>query len=292
MNIQQAIDLVHQAIDKWNPSSIVCAFSGGYDSMVTTHIINNHREAFNIPVRTMSIDTGLTADGWREYIDKTANRFGWGLFFEYGDIESYKNWVKVNGQPYSRKGHHYAYNRLKDRAFDATLKRLKNNWRDKVLFVSGLYRAESTERQKLTEPIQRKRESNAIFVNPCFYWQKGDFLQYRLDHDLPTNPFYDTVGGSGDCQCNWGRFITLRKLQKYSPQLAAGNVGEIDSLSKEFHGYGWDGTPAGQTEMFATFEDNSKGVSPFLCANCSRDSYRQHGKNEAERLAQMRIEGW
>ena len=113
-----------------------------------------------------------------------------------------------------------------------------------------------------------------------------------MGNDLPINPFYETVGGSGDCQCNWGKFITLDKLRKYSPKLACGNVALIDKLSKENHGYGWDGSAAGQMELLEDFEDEGEMCSPFLCEGCSRSKSPKPGFQKASEAAYEQLEIW
>src|SRR5690606_33710059 len=120
-------------------------------------------------------------------------------------FNEYVAWVEQNGQPYSRMGHTRAYARLKDRAIDAMKRDHKTHRYDRILFVSGIRKYESAERGTFESPFSRR--GSGVFVNPLFYWRDEDLLAYRLEHDLPTNPFYETVGGSGDCQCNWGNFI-------------------------------------------------------------------------------------
>lgn len=161
--------------------------------------------------------------------------------------------------------------RLKDRSFDEALRQHKTKWSDKVLCLSGIRQAESAERQQYDEPVQRRGRSNLIFANPILHWTDEDLYRFRIENDLPENPFYNTVGGSGDCQCNWGNFITLDRLKRFSPELAAGNVALVDQISKDRHGYGWDGENPNQVKMFDLDDlDYGEPTTPFLCSNCSR----------------------
>lgn len=263
-----AINIIESAIAKWQPSHIICLFSGGYDSMIMSHIVNQ-LEFYNgdqLPVLTYAIDTHLSADGWHEYIKNVALKFDWE--FEIYDNESgffeFVEWVKLNGCPYSKLGHKRAYARLKDRGINGILKKYKGHWHDKILFLSGIRQAESQDRKKLTEPVQRRGQSNAIFANPLFYWSDRDCLDYRIENELPENPFYETVGGSGDCQCNWGDFISYAKLKIHSPKLASGNVALLHQLSNDLHGYGWDSSPAGQMSLFGDDDEF------WLCQGCKR----------------------
>lgn len=261
--------IINDAIAKWKPAAIISLYSGGYDSLCATHLL--HRMDLELPLFVYSIDTRLSADGWRDYVCDTAASFGWrhDIYDNLSGFNEFVKWVELNGSPYSQEGHKRAYNRLKGRAIDAMLRDHKPTYHDRVLFVSGIRQAESSARRKLINPVQRMGDSNAIFANPLFYWTDMDVLNYRIDNELPDNPFYNTVKGSGDCQCNWGRFISMEKLRKHSPNLAAGNVAIIDKISRECHGYGWDGRPEGQTEMALDLENNGQLI-PFLCQSCSR----------------------
>jgi hypothetical protein len=161
----------------------------------------------------------------------------------------------------------------------------KTSRHDKTLFATGRRRAESRERADIPE-MESFPNNNKLFCSPILYWSNEECDWYRIEHGLPDNPFYDTVRGSGDCQCNWGRFITYRMLQKHSPQLAAGNVAEVDRISRKNHGYGWDGTPDGQMEMFEDETGEAELTTPFLCQNCSRSKVRAPSRIVEQRALQ------
>lgn len=296
MQPQQIID---KAIQDWQPVAVICAYSGGYDSLVTTHLAHTAldlhtpsgaSEGRGLPLSVWSIDTKLSADGWVEYVRDIGKRYGW-QHTVHDNQAGFNQFVKLvikTGCPYSREGHEATFNRLKGRSFDELLRRYKGKWRDKVLVLSGIRQSESAQRQKLTEPVQRRGESNLIFANPIFYWSEEQLTRYRTLHNLPENPFYNTVGGSGDCQCNWGNFITLDALKRYSPNLAAGNVKTLDEISKRLHGYGWDGEARDQGKLFDKDTlDYGELTTPFLCSNCSR-SKRTDRAQAAEFVALQR----
>jgi len=122
---------------------------------------------------------------------------------------------------------------------------------------------------------------------------------YRVEHSLPDNPFYNTVKGSGDCQCNWGNFIDLPTLKYYSPILASGNVEMIDNISRVEHGYGWYGKPPkpvneNQMTMFDVDLDNlairreGELTSPFLCQGCSRGAKPKPTSEQIEMVMEQR----
>lgn len=290
-------DIIGKALEDWKPSHVVVLCSFGDDSMALSHYVHT-KMAFDVPLLTYAIDTKLGADGWLDWIRTVDSQYGWGLqiYDNQSGFEDYVEWVRQYGQPFSPPGHKIAYRYLKDRAIDAILRDYKTNRFDKILFLSGVRKYESREREKIEDPIHRKGSKtspmNAIFASPLFYWQDEDVLRYRIENELPTNPFYETVGGSGDCQCNWGYFINLRKLQKESPCLAGGNVATLDKVSMDNHGYGWDGRYRDQPELFDDYEDDGEMTSPFLCAGCSRAKSPRPGKKTAEEEAYIQSALW
>lgn len=274
------------AIEIWKPVALVSLFSGGYDSMITTHVL--HRlDTHGLPIQVWAIDTKLAADGWSEYVTGVAAGQGWN-FQIYDNLKGFAEFVelvKKFGCPRSRQGHTTVFRRLKERGFDAILKMNKQKINDKVLFVSGMRRAESPERANSAE-VERVGKSNKIFAAPIIDWSNDDCDLYRVENNLPDNPFYNTVKGSGDCQCNWGNFIDMRTLQKYSPKLAMGNVGIIDHISRGIHGYGWDGAIEGQEEFLKDYPGEAELTSPFLCAGCSRAKHRAPARLVEQRILQ------
>ena len=286
IELEKSQCILTTAVETFKPVALIALFSGGYDSMITTHIL--HRlNTHGLPIQVWAIDTQLAADGWREYVQGVATGQGWN-FQIYDNKIGFQAFVKLVekfGCPRSRQGHTTVFRRLKERGLDAILKVNKRHYTDKVLFVSGMRRAESPDRQEAKE-VERVGISNKIFAAPIVHWTNDECDFYRIENNLPDNPFYNTVKGSGDCQCNWGNFINMRTLQKYSPALAAGNVATIDQISRESHGYGWDGKIEAQAEFLQDFSDEAELTSPFLCTGCSRAKRRVPARIVESRILQ------
>lgn len=271
-------EILTVAIERWRPVAISCLFSAGYDSMVATHLLHS-LDTHGLPVKVWSIDTNLAADGWHGFVGSVAERYGW-------DFDIYDNWrgfqqfvtlVAHLGCPKgARSLHTNIYQKLKERGIDAIHMDNKRDVHDKSLFVSGMRRAESDFRSAAAE-VYRIGKSNKIFASPIVHWSNQDCDLYRASNDLPDNPFYDTVKGSGDCQCNWGDFITLETLREHSPNLAAGNVAFINCMSLDLHGFGWHSQDyAGQEPLVSqtAASAQAKLTTPFLCQGCSRSKVR------------------
>lgn len=288
MNSPQQI--LTNAIEQWQPASLVSLFSGGYDSAVTTHLLHT-LDTHGLPVKVAAIDTQLAADGWREYVQAVADKQGW----DFKIYKSDKAWqqfltlVVHTGCPRSRPMHTYVFQKLKGRVIEAIHIAMKEELRltrltltkgqvrgAKTLFVSGMRRAESAFRKEAAE-VQRIGHSNRIFAAPIAHWSQEECDLYRVENGLPDNPFYGTVKGSGDCQCNWGDFINLETLQKHSPVLAGGNVALIDKISRDLHDFGWDSRDVESQLRLIEDVEPAKLSEPFLCQGCSRAKVRAPG---------------
>lgn len=273
--INDAERIITSAVNIYKPSHIVCLFSGGYDSMVASDIAARWARLYghSLTVRVVSVDTLLSVDGWREFVTGTARLRRWPhLIWDNPNPEWYEQDVLAHGFPYTRVMHRIMYIMLKERAIKEVLKHYKKFWHDRVMFVTGIRRDESPERWGTVEHEKRKAD---VWCNPLVNWTRGDLEDYRLTYGLPDNPFYDTVGGSGDCQCNWGNFIALSELAKYSPRLAAW-LYDLNERVKAIHGWGWDEVPSKQLlaeragQLTLPGVDPIAGELPFLCAGCER----------------------
>jgi len=294
MSLQSRLDY---AIEKIKPVAVNILFSGGYDSMIASHIAHG-LDMHGIPLRTWAVDTQLSADGWRDYVNGVASAYGWDFNIfnnKLGFIRFLEQCI-IMGLPRTKKGHKYTMNKLKGVAFQKIhaitkqrpkhlnldpdkchhvmpVETKKENYRNKTLFITGMRRDESPQRADIPM-LQRFGDSNFYWLALIADYSEEDCVQYRINNDLPDNPFYNTVKGSGDCQCNWGRFITYEALKHFSPKLASGNVSIIDAINRYYHSTTWDGekiTGYGQL----SFKDKVKQepcekTTPFLCQGCSR----------------------
>lgn len=273
--MKQPQRILTEAIELYRPRQIVCLFSGGYDSMAATHLahsLNRH----DVPMSVYAIDTKLSADGWIEFVSAVTEELQFSNFNIYDNqkgYEEYCKFVEQCGCPHTKSAHKYAFRKLKERAIRAIHMLYKIERSDRTLFLSGMRRAESVDRASADEH-HRDGNSNIFYVAPIVHWSDEQVTRYRIENDFPENPFYSTVRGSGDCQCNWGNFIDYETLEYFSPKLAHGNVALIDSLSRQYHGYGWDGLPPMKVHddqiAMPFMKEEDDGV--FLCSNCSRRS--------------------
>lgn len=261
--------ILDRAVATYDPSLIMCCFSGGYDSLIATHMV--HRWQAPVPVLTVSVDTLISADGWREFVTTAAAAIGV-TRFEIADnpeLDSWKKDVEERGFVYRRNQHLFYFYWLKQRVFRLLLAKYKTHRHDRVMFVTGVRRAESKERANTPEVSE---SGSAVYCNPLVYWNEEECWLYRTAHELPVNPFYDTFGNSGDCLCNWHNQISLAAVEQHAPN-AYQVIKPLHDGCLTNHGYGYQGEPsrytkqelAGQMRLLPDMDD-----VPNLCAGCSR----------------------
>lgn len=296
MNIQQSFDILTEAYQTYNIGAVIALTSFGNDSQVSTHLANEWRKKhlpITTPFRVYTINTGLSADGYVDWCWNAARELGYNYAIWHPEPHNGLNWYKQNaleyGFGYTRYMHSMYYRMLKER----TVNRMRRYWHNatgkQILFVSGIYRAESSARANADI---MSRTGNTAWVSPIVHWTKEDITTYRYKYDLPQNPFYETTGGSGDCQCNWGQFVTFDELQSASPKLAA----ELEPIHHECinkHGWGYGEQPSGGLLAERAGQMTLPGIEPLtgvnLCEGCQRVKPRQ---SDAEDFRMLQGDDW
>lgn len=275
IKLNETLLILDRAIQTYKPSLIVCSYSGGYDSMIATHIVSRWRKtsAHSTNVITASVDTLISADGWRAFVTDSARAIGAPRFeiANNPELDSWINDVTERGFVYRRHQHKIYFYYLKQRVFRELLQRYKKYHTDRVMFITGVRRAESKARA-LTPEVERA--GSAVYVNPLVYWSDEECYRYRMTHELPINPFYDTFHNSGDCLCNWHNQISLTSLQTHAPHVYQ-TIRPLHDQCQQQRGYGYDSEPsrgakrelAGQLRLIPDIDD-----VPNLCAGCSRET--------------------
>lgn len=72
---QQGLDLLEQSIRDHQPEQVWALFSGGHDSVVSTHLAAQHPRFSGV----VHIDTGTGIGEAEEYVRELCDRFGWPL---------------------------------------------------------------------------------------------------------------------------------------------------------------------------------------------------------------------
>jgi 3'-phosphoadenosine 5'-phosphosulfate sulfotransferase (PAPS reductase)/FAD synthetase len=261
-----------RALQTYKPSLVINCYSGGYDSMSATHLVGRWAKhyAHSTNVITAAVDTLISADGWRDFVKTSARAIG-APRFEIADNPGLDKWtqdVEGHGFAYRRHQHKIYFYYLKQRVFRALVQKYKTHNHDRIMFITGVRRDESKERADTPEV---QRTGSAVYVNPLVYWTDEDIYLYRMKHELPINPFYETFRNSGDCLCNWHNQISLETVRQHAPNVYK-TIKPLSDHCQQHHGYSYDSEPsqgakrelAGQQRLFVDMDD-----VPNLCAGCA-----------------------
>lgn len=186
-------------------------FSGGHDSLVSTH---KTMDAGNADV-VLHIDTGIGIPETQEYVKKVCGRYGWPLNIVSSEFD-YKEIVKENGFP-GPGVHIIMYSKLKERALRIVARRHDG----KPHFYTGVRRNESERRfRNLNEPVQEA--SGWWWHAPIHDFTQSDVDSYIDKHNLPRSPVKMTYHHSGECLCGafGNRTEELVLLEAHYPAVA------------------------------------------------------------------------
>lgn len=202
--------IVAKAVKDFSPIATFCLFSGGGDSQALALRCRDHYEAL------VFIDTGTAIPGVIEHVREFASWIGKPLheMREYEDdpFQAYRNLVLgtdedhahvPNWKPLGFPGpgqHGRAYNRLKERQIERLLRETKAGQHRyaKVLFLTGVRRAESQRRAKRASITQKR---GMIYANPLIDWGNAQTRIYRDHSGAPASDVAALMHRSGECNC-------------------------------------------------------------------------------------------
>lgn len=153
-------------------------FSGGQDSIVAAHLASQRAEFEGvIHIRTK---TGPLSDIASDYALAVARRFGWQVI-EKSPFTTFPMLVTEYGFPGPQQ-HSTMYQMLKERPIDEAKKEArKRSKRSKLVFVTGIRRAESQRRATFPE-VQKQK--GVYWVCPLINWSNEDVREYMQAHNL------------------------------------------------------------------------------------------------------------
>jgi 3'-phosphoadenosine 5'-phosphosulfate sulfotransferase (PAPS reductase)/FAD synthetase len=269
--------VVARAKAEHKPVAVWCLFSGGNDSTVLAHRCREHYDGLAF------IDTGTAVPGvaefvadYAQWIDKPLRVMHAGDAFRKLVLGGH---VRKNGTVEEGIGfpgpamHSRSYFALKERQIRALLRESKvgHSRRARVLFLSGIRRAESQRRSR-REPIDRLKGTAAVFANPLIDWTGEDMRRYRSEHELPESDAAALMHRSGECNC--GAFASAAEERAILKLLYPEFFASIEALEAEAEGAGlqwcrWGGYDRDGNRA----TDTARQSVGLLCESC--DS-RQH----------------
>ncbi len=263
--IESPQEIIDRAIGEHDPVAIYAMFSGGYDSLVNTHLCASYLGPRLTGVA--HINTGIGIEETRKFVRRTCTDYGWPLIEKRAVDEGkmYADIVVKHGFP-GPYAHRMMYTSLKERALRSLIRESKRKSHDRVMLLSGARREESERRMSTTVEIMRSGAQ--VWVNPCFYWTKRDTNAYRIKNRLPRNEVADLLHMSGECLCGaFARPGELAEISRWYPE-----TGErIRSIERRVraagHAWGWEEQPPDRSKVPETQHDL---ITPPMCVGCAK----------------------
>jgi 3'-phosphoadenosine 5'-phosphosulfate sulfotransferase (PAPS reductase)/FAD synthetase len=203
-------------------------FSGGHDSVVSTHKVMSEEKADTV----LHIDTGIGIPETQQYVKETCQNYGWELDIVASDF-NYRDIVLENGFP-GPGVHIIMYSKLKERA----LRKVARRHDGKPHFWTGVRSDESDRRfRNVTERV--KEDSQWFWHSPIREMTESDVLDYIEQHEIEKNPVKQLYHHSGECLCGafGNRPEELVLLEAHYPK-TADRIKDLEDEVQQRHGYG------------------------------------------------------
>jgi 3'-phosphoadenosine 5'-phosphosulfate sulfotransferase (PAPS reductase)/FAD synthetase len=268
MNVEQANDILLDSIQRWDPVRVFACFSGGHDSLVSTHLTMSLRDRIDVPTTVLHINTRIGIEETRQFVRDTCARRDWPLWERYCAAGEYERIVLEHGFP-GPSVHPRMYQRLKERVVYAACKEAKvgHARRAKVLFVTGI-RADESRRRAGYKRVESKVRAQ-IWINPIYHFSGFDIPRYMETHGLPENPIRLRLGMSGECLC--GAFAKKGErhlIETLSPATGA----RLRALEEKVRAAGmpWGWEDPGPPKRWRMEREGQLSLFRPLCAGCEK----------------------
>lgn len=261
-------EILYDAFEKYSPIKIALLFSGGHDSLVSTHVCSKILRLLDIPFIIYHGDTTIGIPETQQYVINVCDRYNWDLIIRKPpDPEKwYDCLVAKYGFPGpTKKSHQIMYRMLKERALNKFVTHeCKSSPQaiENVLLVTGIRKSESLIRMGYTEEITK--DKSKIWCSPIFWWSEQKCEDYMKKHSLPRNPVKDAICISGECLC--GTFAgneELSQIRAVYPDVAK-RIDDLHETAKE-NGFPW-GWSTGPTEWYKNHPPGQMDM--FMCVGC------------------------
>lgn len=239
-------------------------FSGGHDSLVSTHYCMEQGDAEAV----LHLDTGTGIPENEQYVRDVCDRYDWPLRIETAK-KSLKEFGKEWGLPLS-SSHGWAYRYFKAHS----IQRVASDHDEKPHLYTGVRKDESERRMRTVKADTQEDATGRWYWHaPIAEWSKQDCLDYIDEHGLPKNPVVENVHRSGECYC--GAFANrdeeLVELQAHYPDHyewlmeVEQEVQDEIGTDKEYCFWGASGMPPKEVRALIAEHDDAQMV---LCQDC------------------------
>jgi 3'-phosphoadenosine 5'-phosphosulfate sulfotransferase (PAPS reductase)/FAD synthetase len=265
-------EIIQEALNTYKPVMVLLLFSGGHDSMCSTHFAASYLKLKDIPFKVYHGDTTIYIERTRQYVKDQCKAYGWDLVIKSPPKieDTYREVVRKHGFPGpNRQAHSFMYRKLKERALRHYITHeVKSSpyARENVLLISGARQSESAIRMGYQDYM--KKENSKIWCSPLFYWHKINIENYMAGNQISRNPVKDKLGISGECLC--GCFSDkgeLDRLDQHFPD-DADKIHELHELAIE-NGHPWPWA-MGPNEWYKIHPPGQLSMDLGMCTRCHR----------------------
>lgn len=236
--------MIDRAIAEHNLSGFFAMFSGGYDSLVNTHLASRH-PAFR---GVIHIDTGTGIRETKRYVIETCERYGWTLYICQPHIR-FEAVIMIMGLP-GRSAHGLVYAYLKNEPLRRLLQDIRKDdggsrgWR--IGLTSGVRKQESERRmlEAKFHDVFHEPKTTRVWIPHIVNFTSYDVKDYIATHDLPRNPVKDRLHISGECLCGcFGSDGEKKEIEMWYPEAGA-RLNRYEELARIAHQLHPDEIPA------------------------------------------------
>lgn len=265
VSISRPVEIIRKAIAEYQPKKTLLLFSGGHDSLCSTHCSAQILSKEGIDFSVYHGNTGIGIRETREYVHQMCKQFSWALFEgRPARGQTYEDIIRRYGFP-GPATHKYMYRMLKERALRKYVThtcKSSARARENVLLLTGIRQSESKIRMGYKEYL--KKEGSRVWYSPIFFWTNDNISEYMEEHQLPKNPVKEAICISGECLC--GAFARKEEwidIKHRFPEAAR----EIKRLHKIAiaHGHPWEWA-SNPNEYYRLTKNTQSDL--FMCVGC------------------------
>lgn len=244
------------------PFSKFALFSGGHDSLVSTHYTMENDMAECV----LHLDTNTGIEENIEYIESVCEQYDWPLEIYQSEVEL-EDFAKEYGFP-KASYHNVAYRYFKERPLQ---KAARDSVKRRQEMYSGVRRSESKRRMENVE--DSSEQYTWTWYAPIADWTKEDCEDYIDEHDLPRNDVVGEIHRSGDCYCGAfaHRDTELIDLSAMYPEHAEWLLNTEKRVQEEIgtdEDWCWWGSQGVSSDRLTELREDEDSRVPTLCQKC------------------------
>lgn len=270
------------------PYEKVAMFSGGYDSLVSTHYTMEKLDGDAV----LHIDTLTGIEENKQFVERVCEYFDWPLEIITPNMEL-EEFAKKYGFP-KAPAHSWIYRYLKHNPLSSFTTSLEA---DRPVYYTGVRKEESDRRMENVSSERTESSKGRWWWDaPIADFTDEDVADYIVTHGLPRNNVVETIGRSGECFCGAyaDRFSELTILQENYPEHYEWVMGIEDAVQEEIgtdEGYSYWGVSGLADDEVSNLLDGEYDTDMELCVNCEGGVHRDIGHQQNPTYEQIYLAG-